>query len=114
MGSAASFGLLFRITTAGGVICSVENLGKTPLDAANLSRRRHLLRRPSWVRLEGRIGKMTFEMSAYGFGLRQNWREGKHTLAEYHAEIVATLFKATILFLGSLGPLYGADQGRFA
>lgn len=40
---------------------------------------------------------MIFEMSAYGLGLRQNWKEGKQTLAEYHAEIVATLFKATIL-----------------
>lgn len=42
-------------------------------------------------------GKMIFEISTYGLGLRHNWKEGKHSLAEYHSEIVATLFKVTVL-----------------
>jgi hypothetical protein len=42
-------------------------------------------------------GKMIFEVSTYGEGLRKNWNEGKQTVAEYHPAIVATLFKAAVL-----------------
>src|SRR5512146_717730 len=54
VGSIASFGLIFRITTVGGVICSVESLGRAPFGAASLSRSPPPPPPPAWGGAAGR------------------------------------------------------------